>query len=285
MAPIEANVKMLDLNKKASNPILEVLCRLTIKGYFYRPATGVLKSWAWLFLLSLCVSVLFPINSLAATVEVKVFHSQDKYPAGGTFPVLFQLHIADAWYIHGTKESGEDLVATVLSFPETPGIYIKDIRFPSPEKKKFDYSDEAIELFSGTILARASLEVGKEAALGKSTLNGTLSFQACSSRNCMPPERVQIPLEVHIAPAHASVERLNQKMFAEQKGMAFKALMPIGTGFWLTLLGIFLGGMALNLTPCIYPLIPITVSYFGGKSSEIQGRTFVHGSCMWPVSP
>ncbi|MGD9045713.1 MAG: hypothetical protein PVG06_18520 [Desulfobacterales bacterium] len=31
-----------------------------------------------------------------------------------------------------------------------------------------------------------------------------------------------------------------------------------------TLLGIFAGGIALNLTPCIYPLIPITVSYFGG---------------------
>ncbi len=44
-----------------------------------------------------------------------------------------------------------------------------------------------------------------------------------------------------------------------------------------TLLGIFLGGMALNLTPCVYPLIPITVSYFGGKSGLGQGRLAVHG--------
>jgi thiol:disulfide interchange protein DsbD len=33
-----------------------------------------------------------------------------------------------------------------------------------------------------------------------------------------------------------------------------------------TLLGIFAGGIALNLTPCVYPLIPITVSYFGGRT-------------------
>ncbi len=44
-----------------------------------------------------------------------------------------------------------------------------------------------------------------------------------------------------------------------------------------TLLGIFAGGMALNLTPCVYPLLPITVSYFGGKSGQGQGRLLAHG--------
>ena len=46
-----------------------------------------------------------------------------------------------------------------------------------------------------------------------------------------------------------------------------------------TLLGIFAGGIALNLTPCIYPLIPITVSYFGGRSGQSQGRLLIHGIC------
>ena len=44
-----------------------------------------------------------------------------------------------------------------------------------------------------------------------------------------------------------------------------------------TLLGIFAGGMALNLTPCVYPLIPITVSYFGGRSGQGKGRLIGHG--------
>lgn len=49
-----------------------------------------------------------------------------------------------------------------------------------------------------------------------------------------------------------------------------------------TLLGIFAGGMALNLTPCVYPLIPITVSYFGGqaaKGDEGRGNLVGHGLC------
>ena len=46
-----------------------------------------------------------------------------------------------------------------------------------------------------------------------------------------------------------------------------------------TLLGVFVGGLALNLTPCIYPMIPITVSYFGGRSGQGQGGLLAHGLC------
>ena len=49
-----------------------------------------------------------------------------------------------------------------------------------------------------------------------------------------------------------------------------------------TLLGIFAGGLALNLTPCVYPMIPITVSFFGGRSAgdkPSQLKLVLHGLC------
>lgn len=46
-----------------------------------------------------------------------------------------------------------------------------------------------------------------------------------------------------------------------------------------TLLGIFAGGIALNLTPCVYPLIPITVSYFGGQGTKTKSQLVGHGLC------
>ena len=45
---------------------------------------------------------------------------------------------------------------------------------------------------------------------------------------------------------------------------------------WFTLFVLLLSGLALNLTPCVYPLIPITISYFGGKGQMIRGQTIVH---------
>lgn len=51
-----------------------------------------------------------------------------------------------------------------------------------------------------------------------------------------------------------------------------------GMGLIWALLGVFLGGMALNLTPCAYPIIPITVSYFGGRGGG-KGSVLAHGLC------
>ncbi len=49
-----------------------------------------------------------------------------------------------------------------------------------------------------------------------------------------------------------------------------------------TLLGVFAGGLALNLTPCVYPMIPITVSFFGGRTTHAepsQTQLVFHGLC------
>ena len=44
-------------------------------------------------------------------------------------------------------------------------------------------------------------------------------------------------------------------------------------------MGVFAGGLSLNLTPCVYPLIPITVSYFGGRSAQSKRGLIGHGIC------
>jgi thiol:disulfide interchange protein DsbD len=51
----------------------------------------------------------------------------------------------------------------------------------------------------------------------------------------------------------------------KEKGLAF------------ALIFIFLGGLALNLTPCVYPLIPITVSYFGAQVSGSKSQSIMMG--------
>jgi thioredoxin:protein disulfide reductase len=46
-------------------------------------------------------------------------------------------------------------------------------------------------------------------------------------------------------------------------------------GLFAVLLLLFGWGLALNLTPCVYPVIPLTVSFFGGQSKGQSGRTFL----------
>jgi thiol:disulfide interchange protein len=50
-------------------------------------------------------------------------------------------------------------------------------------------------------------------------------------------------------------------------------------GLWLTILLILLGGMALNLTPCVLPMIPINIAIIGaGVQSGSRGRGFLLGA-------
>jgi thiol:disulfide interchange protein DsbD len=225
--------------------------------------------------------ILFPLSSPAATVSVKVIHSQDRYPVGGSYPILFNIRILKPWYIHGTQMMESGLIPTVISFPESQNIQFKEMRFPEPEKKGFDYTKKSVAVFSGKILVSARLVVSEQAAKGKQLLNGNLSYQACSASSCLPPENVRIPVSLFIAPRGVHVELTNQEIFEQLYAGAFSSEtvegLRLDAGLWLTLLAIFMGGLALNLTPCIYPLIPITVSYFGGRSQTIRGMVIIHG--------
>jgi len=49
-----------------------------------------------------------------------------------------------------------------------------------------------------------------------------------------------------------------------------------GKGLPVIFVLVFLGGLALNLTPCIYPIIPITISYFGGQAEGKKGGVVLH---------
>jgi thiol:disulfide interchange protein DsbD len=53
-----------------------------------------------------------------------------------------------------------------------------------------------------------------------------------------------------------------------------------GQSFWWILALVFVGGLGLNLTPCVYPLIPITISYFGGRASS-RGRVVADALAYW----
>ena len=235
----------------------------------------------FLFLFLLSGILLFPQPCRADIVKVGVNHLRDQYSAGGSYSLVFSVRISKPWYIHGPGKDSGFMIPTELSFSELSGIRVEEIRFPEPEKKKFEYSEEPVEVFSGDIEINARLVVNEKAPTGERVLNGQLFFQACSSRVCRPPQKVQIKISLSVVSPEKDEKTGRPAILKSEKDAAVsEAPVPgwlAGAGFWLTLFGVFVGGLALNLTPCIYPLIPITVSYFGGKSGGIKGQTIFHG--------
>ncbi len=239
-----------------------------------------------LFILLLSAAALvIPAVAAEPVVEVMIVHSRDRYPAGGEYPVLIEIRVADSWYIHGPagEEGGDGLIPTELILEETEGVRVGDLRYPEPEPVKLDYTPGSVPLFSGSVRVHAAMAVSEDARPGRRVINGTLSYQACKADSCLPPETADLEIALRVAPAGAGAKTLNRELFEAQARPDEPPRASLGRwsadgGLWLALAGLFLGGLALNLTPCIYPLIPITISFFGGRSGRSRGPRALHGA-------
>ncbi|MFB0522020.1 MAG: hypothetical protein ACETWD_11425 [Desulfatiglandales bacterium] len=165
------------------------------------------------YIAALTAGFLYASPSWAATVQVEVIHSQDRYQTAGTYPIALRLRISSPWCIHCTKTEARELMPTVLCFRKCPELKVEGIRFPEPERKKFDYTPAPINVFSGDILVRATLVINENASTGEQVVTGDLSYQACSSNVCLLPEKVPISMPVSIVPRGISTTALNQDIF------------------------------------------------------------------------
>ncbi len=76
---------------------------------------------------------------------------------------------------------------------------------------------------------------------------------------------------------------MTQKMDALKSGQQLSVDADSAAGWqtrlksasiWWQIGLVFIGGLLLNLTPCVYPMIPITIGYFGAQSEGKTGKTF-----------
>jgi len=232
-------------------------------------------------LIGLLLPLFFSLNAWSETASVKMVQSRESYAPGGPYPIVFQVQIQFPWFLHGPDKSPENPFPTEFHFPPSPGVTVSDIQFPSTTEKKFSYMDQSVHVYGGRISVPANLTVSDSAPRGKQTIKGELSFQACSASACLPPETVSFAFSITVAGTGGVSKTPSPEVFkSAQPGTVSEKKeggWQTGATLWLTLLGIFLGGLALNLTPCVYPLIPITVSYFGGQGAKMGGKPMVHG--------
>ena len=107
-------------------------------------------------------------------------------------------------------------------------------------------------------------------------LSGSIYYQACNDESCLAPTEYKFATLLPVVSKDKEETKINQEIFEsvlpqfqiEERNVDQNEVSQIieKSGFFYTFLFIFLGGLALNLTPCVYPLIPITISYFGGQS-------------------
>src|SRR5204862_2827336 len=106
--------------------------------------------------------------------------------------------------------------------------------------------------------------------------------QACDDTTCMPPRTVELTA---VQPAKTPPKTPPATSGAAPAGGEQVAQWIERWGWGGTLAWVVLLGMALNLTPCVYPLISVTVAFFGGRTGReggvgLNAVAYVAGICL-----
>jgi len=221
---------------------------------------------------------------LSDPVTASAYVSLTSVPQGGTAHIAVEIKINHPWHINAHELEDEFLVPTELRFEAPEGFVIKDLVYPKGVVKKLDFSDDPLALYEGEVLVGAVLEVAPETPVGKAAIKGQLFYQACDNHKCLVPATLDFSLPLTVSSPETAIDAANPEIFSridfpaagtsepdEGQGSLSRAVASRGLLFAFVL--VFLGGLALNLTPCVYPIIPITVSYFGGQSGGKKANT------------
>lgn len=168
-----------------------------------------------------------------------------------TVEVIAEATIDNNWHLYSTEIPDGGPIATSLNINPSDDYQPVGIlqAFPEP-KPSFD---EAFQMelgyFSKTARLVQQVEIKGNLPV---TISGYVEFMACDDHRCLPPDHAEFELKVTSESAtSASIATLAADDATSDKDSAWGI-------FWLA----FLGGLAALLTPCVFPMIPLTVSFF-----------------------
>jgi thiol:disulfide interchange protein DsbD len=227
---------------------------------------------------------------------------QKKNIEGNTFVLEFKADIEKGWHMYGRniKEGGP--VPTRIVFEEVNDIrFVDDIKEITKPEIKFDETFEMdLELYDGHALFEQRIEV-----IGDNpSLKGFVEYMCCDDEQCLPPSDDTFSFFAigQLKMLEKSVSEGQPKRFSQSEQIN---TVPVGElaseqteekepdevivddvvdvkdetekkGIINIFLLSLLAGFAGLLTPCVYPMIPMTISFFmRGKKSK--GKTIFEG--------
>ena len=221
------------------------------------------------------------IEGSADVVDTDVKLSHKLVPAGTNLRAAIMIDIAKGWHINAHQPTLDYLIGTNISVRNEYGITLLDTGYPESLKLDFGFADEPIAVYKGKIPVIITFSVPDSLKPGRYNLNGSLHTQACKNQICLSPESIDFTIPVEVGAANEKAVTVNKGLFNEsstntQSAVSLNyessdneiAAMFEKQGYFWAFFGIFFIGLALNLTPCVYPMLSVTVSLFGRENKS-----------------
>lgn len=228
-----------------------------------------------------------PVTS-ASKVDVTIQTDRETILAGSEVQTVVRMSIDDNWHINSNRPTLEWLIGTVLTLDLPDNVQIVDIQYPAYKEFEFSFAEgQPLHVYEGDAPIFLTLSIDGDAPLGLSEITGNLRVQACDDMTCLAPSNIPVSFSFAVTDSEAEVSEVRAGLFDDyvpgdgdfvtfdQAGEVNQIASLIDdSGLFWTFVIIFFIGLALNLTPCVYPMITVTVSIFGGQDDSNITRVF-----------
>jgi thiol:disulfide interchange protein DsbD len=231
-------------------------------------------------LLLTLVTAFFAFTSFAQIYEPIKWTQELKITGKTTADIIFHATIDDGWHLYGLNLPKGGPRATSIVFDKLENANkAGEIQTPSKLIKAYDanfdlelnwYINEAIFIQKVTFTD-----------VSKVKIKGYIEFMACNDQSCLPPKQqpfsLGAPVSAHKTPVVAiASDSVNPTKKNAYWKPVIKELNSFGKSegadgvisLWLIFLTGLLGGFLALFTPCVWPIIPMTVSFFLKRSEN-----------------
>ncbi len=241
--------------------------------------------------------VLLTANAFSQTIELpedKVKWSFSVEQEGDEAFIVAKIKIVEHWHINAAKlPKGSFGFPTSLELKKSPQFSIEGgVIEPKPIQVHDDLADEDLAYHEGSFQMKRKIKVLSEKDF---EISGTFAFQTCDEVKCLPD--LSVPFKVKVKGAIASADatsdttarsgsettvdsddadtKKDDKSDGKEKKSERRSL-------WTTFIISFLSGLLALFTPCVFPMVPMTVSFFT-KQSKTKAKG-IRNSLIFGIS-
>ena len=254
--------------------------------------------------------ILLPL--LALTLGVTTLHAQEVgwtgsvEPLGGAeYELRFEAAIPSGFHMYdmGPYEGGPN--PTVITLSPEAGVEL--VGSVEQRTKPHRYFDQMFGMEIGTFSGKALFTQRVRLTAAQAKVRAAIEWMICDDKSCMPPSDTELTLVVGAAAAQgaaaeataapaggesvaapsAATERVSDtaatagSVAGASETAAAPAKDAAGSGsLWSLIIEAILWGFAALLTPCVFPMVPMTVSFFmksSGKPALGRFRAGMYG--------
>lgn len=237
-----------------------------MKKFYMKGVLGYLSLLMLIFLSTGSVDAQSP-----AKWSLKVEGDKSTFASGDATRATLRADLEEGWHLYAMEQPPGGPIATTIKTPKDSAYAIAGPISSGDPISQFDSNFNIDTKFFKTN-AEFDIPLEFSTSIDADKIELDVRFQLCTDKLCLPPQTVRVsmmgarPLKgsgANTTSAQASpTDASNQIITRESDSNDL-------TGFiWLAL---SLGALSL-LTPCVFPMIPITVSYFTNHSGKSKAK-------------